>query len=68
MNEPKLKQSEKYPAVPRSGWRHAQGYIFCGTMRILKADFDTDPCAEVAAQYFDAICDAMNSRPTLRSE
>ena len=55
--------SEKYPVVRRSGWRHAQGFICCGTMRIARADFDTDPCDEVAKQYLDAICDAMNNNP-----
>lgn len=55
--------SEKYPVVRRSGWRHNQGFICCGTLRIARADFDTDPCDEVAKQYLDAICDAMNNHP-----
>lgn len=50
-----------YPAVPRKNWRHSNGYICCGTMRIMKADFDTSPSDDVKKQYLDAICEAMNT-------
>ena len=56
------------PSVPVAGarfgtgnWRHANGLLICGTLRIAKADFDTDPSDEFKAEIFDQICEAMNA-------
>ena len=42
-------------------WRHSHGYLFAGTMRIARMDFDTDPDEAMKNETFDAICDAMNA-------
>lgn len=35
--------------------------IFCGTLRIAKADFDTDPSDQFKRDLFDEICRSMNA-------
>lgn len=50
------------PAGPLTGeWRHGQGYIICGTMRIARLDFDTSPSAEFRAELLDWVCDRLNA-------
>lgn len=46
--------------VLRGEWRHSHGMIFCGTLRIAKADFDTNPHPDFCARVFDDICRTMN--------
>ena len=48
--------------VPRKGWRHSNGMLFCGTLRIARVDFDTDPAWDVQEIWLDTICNAMNRR------
>lgn len=51
--------NEKF--IPLSGdWRHTNGYLICGTMRIARMDFDTDPSDEFKQQLFDWIVDTLN--------
>lgn len=47
-------------AVLESRWRHSRGFLFCGTLRIAKADFDTDSSEAFKVQVFDQIVDALN--------
>lgn len=35
--------------------------IFCGTLRIAKGDFDTNPHPDFCARIFDDICRTMNA-------
>ena len=44
-------------------WRHNNGYICCGTLRIAKADFDTDPSPEFQQRVFDWVCQQLNASP-----
>jgi len=46
--------------VLRGQWRHSHGMIFCGTLRIAKQDFDTNPHPDFCARVFDDICRTMN--------
>lgn len=41
-------------------WRHNEGMLFCGTMRIGRMDFDTDPSDEFKQMVYDEICRRMN--------
>lgn len=41
-------------------WRHSHGLIFCGTLRIAREDFDTNPHPDFRDKVFDEICDMMN--------
>jgi hypothetical protein len=58
--KPPLAQAPRSP-LPGSKWRWANGMIFCGTLRIVKADFDTDPSPEFCKRVFDYICDTLNA-------
>lgn len=46
--------------VLRGEWRHSHGMIFCGTLRIAKGAFDTNPHPDFCARVFDDICETMN--------
>lgn len=52
-------RKEKVPFLLGT-WRHAHGEIFCGTLRIARADFDTDPNIEFRTRVFDEICATLN--------
>ena len=43
-----------------SEWRHGNGYLICGTLRIARADFDTDPSPGFKRELFDWICTRLN--------
>jgi hypothetical protein len=60
----KARDEQSAPAAERvleSEWRHSNGMLFCGTMRIAKADFDTDPAPDFKERVFDDICNALNA-------
>jgi hypothetical protein len=42
-------------------WHHGEGNLCCGTMRYMRADFDTQPAQEIRTAVFDWICSTMNS-------
>ncbi len=42
-------------------WHHGEGNLCCGTMRYMRADFDTQPAPEIRAAIFDWICCTMNA-------
>jgi hypothetical protein len=41
-------------------YRHNNNIICCGTLRIARADFDTDPCEEIKKEHFDNLCNSGN--------
>lgn len=45
-------------------WHHGSGYLCMGTLRVARADFDTNPSAEVQAAFFDEMCAVLNAHPT----
>lgn len=56
-------ESSALPAcsAPLSGrWRHGDGYLICGTLRIARADFDTDPSPEIQTELLDWIVSSLN--------
>ena len=59
---------KRSPERVRGRWRHSNGMIFCGTMRMLKADFDTDPCDQVRDAWLQQVCDAMNDAQAVDNE
>ncbi|MDH5573660.1 MAG: hypothetical protein OEY89_17985 [Gammaproteobacteria bacterium] len=42
-------------------WRHSNGIIFCGSLRIAIRDFDTNPSEKVAKECFDWVCETLNN-------
>lgn len=42
-------------------WRHGNGVICCGSMRIAHEDFDTDPAREFADEVLDWACNTLNA-------
>lgn len=44
-----------------SEWRHNQGYLCCGTLRIAVMDFDTDPTEARKKEIFDWIVATLNA-------
>jgi hypothetical protein len=42
-------------------WHHGQGNLCCGTVRYMRADFDTQPAPEVRTAIFDWVCSTMNA-------
>lgn len=58
-----LKPKAKSPLVqkPLTGrWRWSNGTLCCGTMRIARLDFDTDPSHEFQEELLDWICNTLN--------
>ncbi len=49
-------------AKPLSGrWHHGGGHLCCGTIRVAKEDFDTNPSNEFKTELFDWMCQSLNS-------
>lgn len=58
---PEQPDAGKPTAGPLSGrWHHGNGTLACGTLRIAREDFDTDPSPEFRAAVFDQIVSALN--------
>jgi hypothetical protein len=51
------------PVLSKGSWRHNQGMLFSGTLRVARADFDTAPSEKVRDEILQNICDAMNTSP-----
>jgi hypothetical protein len=52
-------QSQSEPSI--SGhWHHGNGTLCCGTLRIAREDFDTNPNPEFKKEIFDWICTTLN--------
>lgn len=51
----------KFIEPPFSGeWRHGNGYLICGTLRIAVQNFDSDPSETMKKEVFDWICQTLN--------
>lgn len=49
-------------AAPLSGeWRHNAGYLCCGTLRIMRADWDTDAAPEFRQEVMDWLVGRLNA-------
>jgi len=46
-------------------WRVADEGIFCGTLRIARWDFDTDPSPEFRKQLSEQMCEALNRKAAI---
>lgn len=57
------KNSAAAEPVLESRWRHANGFLMCGTLRIAREDFDTDPDEKFKRLVFDQIVNALNAEP-----
>lgn len=42
-------------------WHHGDGFVVCGTLRVLWADFDTTPSAEFQQRFLAWLCETMNA-------
>ncbi len=43
-------------------WRHSNGTVCCGTMRIMRCDFDTNPSDDYKKEVLDWVCDTLNEK------
>lgn len=43
-----------------SRWHHGNGVLVCGTIRIARADFDTNPSQQFQDDMFDWMCEVLN--------
>lgn len=43
-------------------WRHGGGYLCCGTLRVARESFDTDPAEEFKTEVLDWMCKRLNER------
>lgn len=41
-------------------FHHGEGFLCSGSIRVMRADFDTNPSAEFQQQFFDWVCEVMN--------
>lgn len=42
-------------------WHHGNGVLVCGSIRIARSDFDTDPNQAFQDSIFDYICKVLNN-------
>lgn len=56
----KMKCLTKKPPLTAE-WRHNNGYLICGTLRIARADFDNDPSQEFKGEVLDWVVDIINA-------
>lgn len=49
-------------------WRANEGYLCCGTLRIARADFDTDPSPEFRREVFEWMASMLNNARTTERE
>ena len=50
------------------GLRYNKGLLFYGTMRILRDDWDTNPCEEAKQDLMKELCDKVNNYESLEAE
>lgn len=50
--------------APLSGhWRHGNGVVSCGTLRIFSENFDAQPADAVKTETVQWVCDTLNAAP-----
>lgn len=42
-------------------WHHGHGILCCGTLRIMRADFDTNPSTAFQGTLFNQVCGTLNA-------
>ncbi len=42
-------------------WRHGNGFVCCGSVRIFRADIDTNPCEQYTKELLDWVCETLNN-------
>lgn len=42
-------------------WRYSNGYLYCGTLRIMRLDFDTNPSDEVVNEIMEWVTTKLNN-------
>ncbi len=52
--------SEREPVL-LGRWHHGEGNVCSGSMRLLRADFDTNPSEEFQRELLDWLCEVMNA-------
>lgn len=53
--------ADMQPGKPLLGdWRHGNGYVCCGSMRIFRTDIDTNPSEEYTNKLLDWVCKTLN--------
>lgn len=45
-------------------WHHGNGYLCMGTLRVARADFDTNPPEEFQTAFFEEMCAVLNTKTT----
>lgn len=50
-----------YEAGLYSRFHHGNGFMCAGTLRVLRADFDTQPRQEFQDAFFNQVCGSMNA-------
>lgn len=71
MGRTQAPKAEEGKAEPRPGtdggplagcrWRYSEGYLFCGTMRVMRDDWDTQPAPEVRQENMAWVCRVLNA-------
>jgi hypothetical protein len=56
--------NEQTSEFQQRDWHHGGGCLCYGTLRIARADFDTDPSPKYQQEIFDWIVKQLNTRPT----
>lgn len=51
--------NNKVPTL-KAHFRHNNGFICCGSLRIAREDFDTNPSTSFTKELFDWICCTLN--------
>ncbi len=59
--EEMLAEADSGPPLPGE-WRHNQGMIFCGTIRVAVQDFDNEPSDERKIEILDWMVMALNEQ------
>jgi len=49
------------PEWAGGGWRHGQGFVMWGTLRVLRSDFDTTPHEIYQYEMLNHVCDTLNA-------
>jgi NTP pyrophosphatase (non-canonical NTP hydrolase) len=56
-----LREITSIPPTLIGRWHHGNGVIVAGGTRIAREDFDSDPAAEFKKEFWDWVCNTMNS-------